>query len=173
MPPITGTSGSSLRITPTKAFTLPKSPPASAKIARPAWSPDGKWIAYSTQLDPHLFQYATKHIAVAPSSGGEAKVLTKSLDRMATTPRFSPDGKSIYFIADDDGEQQLCLVNLADGKITCPISGRLMLDGYSVAKDGTIAASLSTMDRPFEIFSASGGKLTQLTHANDALARQI
>src|SRR5262245_20030737 len=25
-----------------------------------AWSPDGKWIAYSTQVDAKLFQYATK-----------------------------------------------------------------------------------------------------------------
>jgi dipeptidyl aminopeptidase/acylaminoacyl peptidase len=134
----------------------------------PTWSPDGKWIAYSMQLDPKLFQYSTKHIAIAPSTGGEARVLTKSLDRMATTPRFSPDGKGVYFIADDDGTLQLCLVNLADGKITRPVSGHVMLDGYSVAIDGMVAASLSTMDRPFEIFSASGGKLTQLSHANDA-----
>ena len=41
----------------------------------PAWSPDGKWITYSTQLDPKLFQYATKHIAVSPASGGAAKSL--------------------------------------------------------------------------------------------------
>src|SRR5215470_4430356 len=46
----------------------------------PAWSPDGKWIAYSTQLDPKLFQYSTKHIAVAPvpdagGKPGEASVL--------------------------------------------------------------------------------------------------
>src|SRR6266481_5448863 len=38
----------------------------------PAWSPDGEWIAYVTQVDPHLFDYATKHLAVAPATGGEA-----------------------------------------------------------------------------------------------------
>ena len=44
--------------------------------SQPAWSPDGKWITYVTMLDPHLFWYATQHLAIAPSSGGEAKVLT-------------------------------------------------------------------------------------------------
>ena len=99
----------------------------------PAWSPDGKWIAYTTTLDGKLFQYATKHIAISPSAGGEAKVLTKAFDRMSTLPRFSPDSKSIYFNADDDGTQNLCSVNIADGKVTRPIGGRLSLESYSIS----------------------------------------
>jgi Tol biopolymer transport system component len=58
----------------------------------PAWSPDSKWIAFSTQLDPKLFEYGTKHIAVAPATGGQTKVLTLALDRNSGTPRFAPDG---------------------------------------------------------------------------------
>ena len=73
----------------------------------PAWSPDGKWIAFTSQLDPKLFQYATFHLAIAPSSGGEQKVLTRALDRNVSSPRFSTDGKWICFIADDDGTQNV------------------------------------------------------------------
>jgi dipeptidyl aminopeptidase/acylaminoacyl peptidase len=135
---------------------------------QPAWSPDGKWIAFSTQLDPKLFEYGTKHIAVAPSAGGQSKVLTLALDRNSEHPRFAPDGRSIYFIVDDDGTQNLAQVTVADIKISRPMGGRFMLDGFSVAKDGTLAATLSTMDRPFELYTAPGGKLTRLTHANDA-----
>ncbi len=134
---------------------------------QPVWSPDGNWIAFSTQLDPKLFDYGTKHIAVAPSKGGQAKVVTLALDRNAVNPRFAPDGKSIYFIVDDDGTQNLAQVSLADNKLTRPIGGRLMLDSFTVAKDGTFAATLSTMDRPFELYTAPGGKLTRLTHVND------
>ncbi len=133
----------------------------------PAWSPEGKWIAFSTQLDAKLFEYGTKHIAVVPASGGQPKVLTMALDRNSVNPRFALDGKSIYFIVDDDGTQNLAQVSLEGGKITRPIDGRIMLDSYSVGKEGTLAAAVSTMDRPFELYTAPGGKLTRLTHVND------
>ncbi len=133
----------------------------------PEWSPDGKWIAFSTQLDPKLFEYGTKHIAVVPAKGGQARVLTQALDRNSESPRFAPDGKSIYFLLDDDGTQNLAQVSFADSKVTRPIGGRFMLDGFSTAKDGTVAAAISTMDRPFELYTAPGGKLTRLTHVND------
>jgi dipeptidyl aminopeptidase/acylaminoacyl peptidase len=135
---------------------------------QPAWSPDGQWIAFSTQLDPKLFEYGTKHIAVAAATGGHAKVLTTALDRNAVNPRFAPDGKSIYFIVDDDGTQNLAQVSVADNKITRPMGGQFMLDSFTVAKNGTLAATLSTMDRPFELYAVPGGKLTRLTHVNDA-----
>jgi dipeptidyl aminopeptidase/acylaminoacyl peptidase len=139
----------------------------------PAWSPDGKWITYVTQLEPKLFQYATHHLAIAPASGGEAKVLTLAFDRNANEPRFSSDGKSIYFIADDDGAQNLCRISSAGGEITRPIAGRLMVYGYSLSKTGEIAARIVTLERPDEIYVLQEGKLTQLTHTNDALMAQL
>ncbi len=143
-----------------------------------AWSPDGKWIAYSTQLDPKLFQYATKHIAVTPvpeaqSKPGEARVLTLAFDRMATQPQFSSDGKSVYFIADDDGTQNLCLVDVATREITRPIGGRIMLYDYTLSNTGEIAAQIATLERPSEIFTMPGGTLTRVTRANDELVAKL
>jgi dipeptidyl aminopeptidase/acylaminoacyl peptidase len=139
----------------------------------PAWSPDGKWITYTTRLDPKVFEYGTKHLAVSPADGGDAKVLTRSFDRMVTFPHFSPDGESIYFIADDDGTQNLCRIPTGGGEITRPVAGRLMVNAYSMAKTGDIAAQVATIDRPDELFTIPGGKLTQVTHTNDALFSQL
>ncbi|MGB2678861.1 MAG: S9 family peptidase [Candidatus Acidiferrum sp.] len=139
----------------------------------PSWSPDGKWITYVTSLDTKLFWYATKHVGVSTAAGGEAKILTRSFDRFATLPRFAPDGKSIYFIADDDGTQNLCQLSLADGKITRPVGGRFTVDGYSFSKDGTLAATISDTVHPYEVFALPGGKLTRLSHLNDAWVAQL
>jgi dipeptidyl aminopeptidase/acylaminoacyl peptidase len=142
---------------------------------QPTWSPDGKWIAYVTELDPHLFYYSTQHLAIAPAAGGgEAKVLTLAFDRTIRRPRFSSDGKFIYFTAEDDGTVTLCKIAPTGGEITRAIGGRLVVGAFSLGKDSdAIAAQIGTLDRPDEIFLQKGSELTRLTKTNDALLSQL
>jgi dipeptidyl aminopeptidase/acylaminoacyl peptidase len=141
----------------------------------PTWSPDGRWIAYVSQIEPKLFEYATKHLAVSPATGGEAKILTRSFDRNVDQIRFAADSKSLYFIADDDGTQNVCRIAITGGEVTRPIGGRVMVYSYSLAKSGEIAAQIDKTDRPSEIYAlpASGGTPKQITHTNDALISQL
>jgi len=141
----------------------------------PAWSPNGKWIAYETELDPHLYYYNTRHLAVVPSSGGAPKVLTLSLERSVRQLRFSPDGSAIYFIVEDDGLQTLDLIPAGGGEVIRPLTGRINVSYYSLGKDGSISAQISSVDRPDEIFHLAAGAKdpVRLTKTNDALLSQL
>src|SRR5262245_23339462 len=69
-------------------------------------SPDGKWITFD--LLAHIYR--------VPASGGQAECLTQDSGIAVNfEPRFSPDGKSIAFISDRKGQQNLWIMD-ADGK---------------------------------------------------------
>jgi dipeptidyl aminopeptidase/acylaminoacyl peptidase len=142
----------------------------------PTWSPDSKWIAYVSEIDPHLYYYNTRHLAIAPAVGGQAKVLTLAFDRSVRRPRFSADGRSIYFVAEDDGMQSLCRIAATGGEISRPIGGRLLTVGtYSLGKDDSIAALISTNDRADDVFYLPSGakEPARLTKTNDTLFAQL
>jgi len=139
----------------------------------PAWSPDSKWIAFTSQTDTKAIDYATHHLAVAASTGGEEKVLTLKLDRNVRRPRFSADGRSIFMLVETDGTQNVCNIPAAGGELTCPFTARQNAAAYSLGKDGSIAAQIGMLDRPDEIYLSNGGNLTRLTKTNDALISQL
>ena len=65
--------------------------------ASPVWHPDGKTIAYVSTPDVEAGYYATNHLAIIDVRGGEAKLLTKALDRNVSNLAFTEDGKHICF----------------------------------------------------------------------------
>jgi dipeptidyl aminopeptidase/acylaminoacyl peptidase len=135
----------------------------------PTWSPDGARIAFLSQLDPKLFWYASQHVAIAPAAGGPATILTRETDRNFFSPRFSANGKKIYALLEDSGEQPVVAVDAETGAVTRIVAGKHAVFSFDVDAKGAVAAQLSRPALPDEIFLAEGDALANVSRANDAL----
>ena len=65
----------------------------------PAWSPNGKRIAYWYYPE----NLARRDVATIPANGGEPVVVTKDFATSNWNPVWSPDGKFLYFVSDKGG----------------------------------------------------------------------
>jgi len=139
----------------------------------PTWSPDGKWIACVSQTDAHALDYATQHLVVVTAAlGGEARVVTKKLDRNILNPKFSADGESILAEIEEDGEQPLARITVANGAITRLTPGRITVQSFSANRGGAIALTAGESEKPFEAFTLEGSELRRLSRVNDGLLEQ-
>ena len=135
----------------------------------PAWSPDGQLITHISETDVEAMVYATSHLAVSAASGGKFRNLTADLDRIITTPVFSPDGDSIYFILEDSGEQNLAKIPTQGGEVERLISGGDIVSAFNIGPEGKIAVLITQAKQPAEVFLHSRGKLNQLSFSNKEL----
>jgi len=133
----------------------------------PAWSPDGRNIAYVQGGPVELFSYGTRHLAVVPASGGEPRIVTASLDRNVGNPIWSPDGKSLRFIVEDDKAQYLASVPATGGTVRRITNGKSVVYTQAEAK-GHAVALVEDFTHPPEVFALEGATLRRLSRQNDA-----
>ena len=141
----------------------------------PRYSPDGSAIAYlrsrneswdSTYFDAPI-------VAVSPASGGGARMLTDALDRQATQPRWSADGRYLYFALEDDRSVQLARVPATGGKVERLTERGQVVREVAIAAGGHVAVVMTNPNRPAEVYALEGKRLRALTRHNDALLSQL
>ena len=81
---------------------------------RPAWSPDGRRLAFECRVGTHW------HVCVMARSGRNVRYLTPH-GSDAFAPAWSPDGKRIAFVSDRDGPDELFAMR-ADGTQTVQLT---------------------------------------------------
>ena len=86
-----------------------------------AWSPDGKSIAFTSKMAGNEAWSTDDNIYLAAADGGGYRCLTCANEALDAQPAFSPDGKSIAYLAMsrpgyEADRQRVMLYDLASGK---------------------------------------------------------
>jgi len=139
------------------------------------YSPDGKHIAYHAQLTAG-YEADRWRVMLYDRATGKSENLTEStFDRSAGNLAWSPDSKTIYFVAENETQMPVYAMTAKAGA-----APRKVVDGFnagmSLSEDGkTLLLTRSSLTMPAEIFVAAsdGSGLRQITHANDALLAKL
>jgi acylaminoacyl-peptidase len=135
----------------------------------PAISLDGKLIAY-TGFDDRYQGHQTTFLYVCNRDGSNPHVVTPKLDRDASSPQWSADGKGLFFSYTDQGDTKLAYL-LLDGSPKILAEHLNAGADFSVAPTGAFAIRYDTPSDPGDIAvaSLSSPKLNILTSLNREL----
>ncbi len=137
----------------------------------PAFSPDGRHIAYLQGGPPK--DSGPSQLAVISVVGGTPTLPASELNRFVSSPRWSRDGKKLYFVLEEDRMNSVASVPFAGGKIESLYPDKSSpgtVYSFSVGSKGVVAVA-TFAQRPAEIYRASEG--LALSDHNRALRESI
>jgi dipeptidyl aminopeptidase/acylaminoacyl peptidase len=150
-------------------------PTIDSQIANPAWSPDGRSVAFIAGLmsdEPVV----GGDIFVVSAQGGEARNLTPGMKASASWLTWLPDGGKLLFGEEVDGESGVATLEMAGGKIETlwHSPDRLTANGWgtmvSVSADAKATAVIrESLQRPPEVWAGAIGEWKQITTRNAAV----
>ena len=134
----------------------------------PAWSGDGRSVAYLHGGAPDDIWYGLVQVGVVGADGKNLVLPTGTLDRNTWRPRWAPDGRSLYFLFEDDQSVQLASVGLDGGppELLTP-AGRVVHE-FDISPAGAIALVMSSPELPAEVWTLQGDQLRKISSQNDA-----
>jgi len=138
-----------------------------SSMSPPSWRPDGRELAFVAAGDPKLIYYSTHHLAVVSSSGGEPRILTRALDRNVLSPVWARNGRSIYFLIEDDRNQHLARINTGNNEIERLVDGRRETSEFDIGGKDRIAVLDGIVEAPDAVYAFEEHRYRRLTHHND------
>ena len=140
----------------------------------PIYSPDGKYIAYKSQVKPG-YEADRFRVTILNKETMLSETLTEPFDYTVDDLSWSVDSKNIYFTADSRGYNPVFQVNI-DSKMVTQITDDKAVAGYQVSKDDqNIFLNFSSVDKPREIYSyeMNGKAYSQITYFNKKLTDEV
>jgi len=139
---------------------------------QPAFSPDGRTLAYLAMTRPG-FEADRFRIVLRDWASGSTRVLTEGWDRSPGSLAFSPDGTTIYATAGSLGQVPLFAINVAGGSVRELVSDGHVRSPSVAAAGGRVVFGRDSLAAPVDLYSVAGdgSDLRRLTEVNrDALA---
>ena len=139
---------------------------------QPAWSPDGKTIAVVSDRGPEgtnfeTLSYSKPRISLIDVESGEMQVIRPFVKGKHINPQFSPDGRSLYFISDQDGFSDVYRYALDSEQIYRVTSLQTGVSGITALSPAMSVAGQSGR-MMFSVFS--GGEYTVFSLEPDELS---
>ena len=134
---------------------------------QPAYSPDGKWILFSSaggDPDRTISRYHND-FALIPAGGGSIRYLTPSWSQSSGFIKWKGDGTGLYY-GEAHGTYSEVFFEPVDGSPPVPYlaPGRGVIGAIDISDDGKLVVfAQEFMDKPVEIYAKAG----------DAPARQV
>jgi dipeptidyl aminopeptidase/acylaminoacyl peptidase len=135
-----------------------------------AWSPDSKSIAYAQGAELRLEEYSQARPALVTLEG-KVSYPAEGFDRVVRNPRFTPDGKLAYLVADDRVEYP-AEVELAGKGVKKLLDRQGALQTWDSAAGHTAVLFTDDSDMA-EVYALEDGGLRKLTAHNDALMAEL
>jgi dipeptidyl aminopeptidase/acylaminoacyl peptidase len=130
----------------------------------PQWSSDGKSLAFVRSTSNATYEmYDQSTLCVVNSNGGEPVVLSQSLDRGISNPRWSADGKSIAVLVADDRQRYIASFDVAKGTMKKIAGGDISFSSLEPDNKGNWVAFMSEPQTPSELYLVEGSKVRRLT----------
>jgi dipeptidyl aminopeptidase/acylaminoacyl peptidase len=138
----------------------------------PKYSPDGKWIAYRSQSRAG-YESDLWELWVYNRSTGDSTRTASDFPNWINSIAWAPDSKRLFVTAPEKGKNAIYEVTL-EGRFS-PVFVKGSADAVTVSPDGkTIYFEWSSLMHPVEIFALKrAGEVTQITHENDELLRNV
>lgn len=138
-------------------------------------SPDGELIAYLGYNDK-VQTYQISKLSIMNIDGTNKRELEIGLDRSISSLTWSSDGKSLYFMYDDEGNTKVAVTNLSGetktlfGDLGGTAIGRPYGGGsFSISNNGKVSYTITSPYHPADIAVYQGKYTNKITSLNEDL----
>jgi len=138
------------------------------------YSPDGKFIAYLTQLIPG-YESDKWRLAIYDIDKNKHQILTEEIDNTINDFNWGTNSKSIFFYIDEKGYNPLLKISLKDKKISRLMENRSLHNFLVAPNNNSILFNYSFVHKPNELakLNLKTKNIVDITNINKQLTSQV